>query len=230
MKYKNWKEEQIKIYDEMAKHGHQYIYKKESLIHLDKIIPKNGKILDIGCGTGHVAEVLNDREWYGVDISPKSVERAKNYYIEAKVGDITKRIPFEDDFFDTVLSLSTLHHVYDEMGSVLSEVRRVLKNNGLFIAIEHDARNLHTKLMHHSLLRVVPCQHERALYQEELLSLLEQNNFYSITFSLITIRADQQSCLPPPYVRIVKGPILVLLKLLVGRKPDQFLLRAKVRK
>lgn len=229
---KNWRQEQVKVYDEMVEKsptGHQYIYTKRTLRLLDRVIPKKGKILDIGCGTGHIAQNL-DREWYGVDISPKSIEVAKKYYKEAKVGDITKKIPFKNNFFDIVLSISTLHHTFDHINEVVSEVKKVLKNNGLFIIIEHDARNLHTRMLHNSFLKLVPCKHERALNIEDVTSILEKNNFQILSKLPIDIEAEQQALKPPIYVRIFKTPILLFLKFLMFGKSGEFLIKAKLKK
>ncbi len=56
--------------------------------------PFNGRILDLGCGTGLVAQKLKttDNEFIGVDISAKMLDlaRQKNIYSELKQADITE--------------------------------------------------------------------------------------------------------------------------------------------
>lgn len=225
----DWRKEQADVYDRIVKEsgGHQYLYTKETLGKLDGIIPRNGKIIDIGCGTGHVAESLNGREWYGVDISPKSVEYAKNFYNDVKVGDATSRIPFKDDSFDVALSLSTMHHAYDNIDDIVSETKRVLKPSGLFVIIEHDEQNLHIKMLHKSFLRVVPFKHERALSVEEVSRSLIKHGFTIESIGGTILEADQQGMKPPFYVRMIKGPFLVLLRFLMFGKPSEFVIKAR---
>jgi len=218
------------IYDEMVKKSptsHQYIYTTETLLMFNDIIPKYKKILDLGCGTGHIAEMLGDRDWYGVDISPLSIEIAKRFYREAKVGDITKNIPFPDSSFDVVLALSILHHIPDSISETIDEVKRVLKPEGEFIIIDHDDRDTHTRLMHSGLLRLVPCKTERALDPILLFHFLLKNNFELNKFKEIRIHADQQALKPHFLVRLVKVPLLMLASFFGTKTKGDFLLRAR---
>lgn len=228
----NWREEQIKVYDEIvekSKTGHQYIYTEDTPEMLNNIIPKRGKILDLGCGTGHVAELLSDREWYGVDISPKSVEKARAFYNEVKVGDITKKIPYPDDYFDYVLLLATLHHVYKCIPETIKEAKRVLKKGGEIIIIDHDDRNTQQRLMHHGILRIVPCKYEKALNIDKIISILWRNRFEIRKYKEIKTHADQQALKPPFLVRLIKVPLLILASKFGTKTKGDFLIKARLK-
>lgn len=96
------------------------------------------RILDLGCGNGrHVvffAELGFDV--YGIDISEEAIEIA-NAWLEKKglkaylkVGDIEK-LPFEDEYFDIIISFGVLDHIlFTKAKNVIEEVRRVLAPNG----------------------------------------------------------------------------------------------------
>jgi ubiquinone/menaquinone biosynthesis C-methylase UbiE len=227
----DWRDEQRDVYDRMVKKSptkHQYIYSKETLDLLDKIIPDKRKILDIGCGTGHIAQMLKKNWCAGVDISPKSIEVAKQFYKTVEVCDITKRIPFKDNMFDVVLALSILHHTFDYIPQVVREVKRVLKPNGEFIIIDHDIRHTHTRLIHSGILRLVPCEHEKALDFREVIKVLTQNNFKVTELNEIKISADQQLLKPNIFIRLIKVPILLILSLFGSKGKGDFLIRAKL--
>ncbi len=96
------------------------------------------RLLDMGCGTGwaikYAAGLVNGNgEFYGVDLSPKMIEKAttnaaglKNiHFVQAN----TEALPFEDNFFDTIICSNSFHHYFNPK-KVLSEVRRVLKPGG----------------------------------------------------------------------------------------------------
>lgn len=98
------------------------------------------KLLELGCGTGDMwmnkDSLINSCSKIVIsDFSEGMLSTAKsnigNYNnIEYKVIDI-QEIPFENDEFDIVIANMMLYHVPNiEKG--LSEVRRVLKNNGIF--------------------------------------------------------------------------------------------------
>lgn len=92
-------------------------------------------VLDAGCGDGRLAALVKDfsgAEAYGVDISKKGVAIARSFGIKAKVADISKKIPFEDNFFDLVICTETIEHVADP-DTLLKEIYRVLSPTGTLL-------------------------------------------------------------------------------------------------
>jgi len=95
---------------------------------------KAGKVLDIGCATGHYLAKLRDLGWetYGIEPDPKSSswarERLGLNVITGKLEDGN----FPEDYFDVVTLWHTLEHVYDPL-STLKEIYRILKKEGLII-------------------------------------------------------------------------------------------------
>lgn len=99
---------------------------------------KKGKILDVGSGSGRNFLKIEGLDWYGVDFSSKMVEFAKKKgYIEVLKGDVS-RLPYGDEFFDSVLCYAVLHCV-DSVAArrkALEEIYRVLKVGGeAFISV-----------------------------------------------------------------------------------------------
>lgn len=94
------------------------------------------KVLDSGCGNGRLLEILRDRDYFGVDISEKLIEIAKQKYHKGKflVTDALN-LPFPDNFFDKIYSLSVLHNIPSKEFRLqyLKEAKRVLKPGGLLI-------------------------------------------------------------------------------------------------
>jgi len=90
------------------------------------------KILDIGCGTGHLAGELMKRgyEAWGVDYSEGMVQYAREHYDPNRfqVGDI-EHIQFPDNTFDGVMCLGVVEYLGSDEPA-LREMRRVLKPGG----------------------------------------------------------------------------------------------------
>lgn len=91
-------------------------------------------ILDLGCGDGHFAAVaFGEVLEVGLDPSPELVREAagRRAHRELLVGK-GEALPFAPGSFGTVIANSVLEHI-PQVGVVLGEVARVLKNEGDFI-------------------------------------------------------------------------------------------------
>jgi len=96
------------------------------------------KILDTACGDGVYQSLLDKQrreriEFYGVDISSKQLGKAKRLFNSLKQVDLDSQpLPFKDGFFDYVICSEILEHLfYPE--KLLSEIKRVLKKNGVVL-------------------------------------------------------------------------------------------------
>ena len=93
------------------------------------------KVLDVGCGTGADLKPYGEAgcEMYGIDLSPSMLGRARNKLggsADLRLGDAA-HMPFQDRFFDLVLSSYTLHEMPNNgRSSVINDMIRVVKNDG----------------------------------------------------------------------------------------------------
>lgn len=106
----------------------------------------NSTILDFGCGNGMLVSQLRKQEYhaFGVDIKnyfdgvQKRCEEEglikQDEHIFSTINMDHYRIPFDDDTFDSVISLYVLEHVQNWEQS-LAEIRRVLKPGGTSLHI-----------------------------------------------------------------------------------------------
>lgn len=103
----------------------------------------NPRILDFGCGCGRMTRFLGldrDLSVYGCDINDQLVE-----WCSANLPDVTTvkngsmpPIPFEDETFDLVYSLSIFTHLPEEAALAwLTELNRVLAEDGIAILTTH---------------------------------------------------------------------------------------------
>ena len=101
-------------------------------------IPKGGKILDIGCGTGAFgyAFKLKDESYevQGIDIAKKMVARAKKKNkLVCEHGDILEGLRFPDNSFDLVIAGMVLHGLDKKKREVFyKETSRITKEYVLF--------------------------------------------------------------------------------------------------
>lgn len=96
------------------------------------------KVLEIACGTGQFSALIakDVKTLAATDFSPKMVKRAgkrvKAHNINFAVQDATA-LSYENETFDAVFIANALHIMPDPT-SALSEIHRVLKQDGILIA------------------------------------------------------------------------------------------------
>ncbi len=99
---------------------------------------ESSRILDVGCGTGVFLEPIIDAgcdQLYGVDGPSEFVGRAKQrgYKDIQLVDDLSSVVlPFEGNVFDLVICKDVFEHLLNPLFT-LSEIHRVLKDDGLFV-------------------------------------------------------------------------------------------------
>ena len=103
------------------------------------------KILDLGCGTGRhlIFFAKNGFEVYGIDASPKALEIANKWlkeerlHAELKNHRMEHKFPFEDAFFDAIISIQVIHHnLMRDIILTIEEIKRILKTKGMiFITV-----------------------------------------------------------------------------------------------
>lgn len=105
---------------------------ESNIWYLSKFDPP---VLEIGIGDGEIsAEIFKAHTPIdvGVDIDIQGLEKAKKINIYKKIMYVNaERMPFKDKSFKTIVSNSSFEHIVHDLKAV-SEVSRVLKNNGLF--------------------------------------------------------------------------------------------------
>lgn len=98
------------------------------------------KILDVGCGMAHLlyefTQVVPRVQVYGIDISDYALTHAKTEVRDRLQYGLAQDLPFDDNEFDLVISLTTLHNlkVFD-LKKAIEEINRVSKEHS-YIMVE----------------------------------------------------------------------------------------------
>lgn len=128
-------------------YAHSKDGKLEYLPYIQRSVEVSGKVLEIGAGicwlTSELSKIETVKEAYALefseyllkDIAPGIMKKlhAKEDKIIRVQGDFNA-MPFENSYFDFVFVDAALHHATD-LKHLLLEIKRVLKPNGMLIAI-----------------------------------------------------------------------------------------------
>lgn len=107
--------------------------RNKRLKSINKYIKKEDKILEIGCGSGNILKLINSKNIYGLDISPKMIEFCKKIISNGnfKIGD-AENLPYENNFFDKIIISEILYYLPD-LEKAIEEANRVLKKDGFLL-------------------------------------------------------------------------------------------------
>jgi methionine biosynthesis protein MetW len=138
-----------KVYSQIAKNSVYNDSKLTSIYQVLNMLPKKGKVLDIGCFNGFLLERIVEStscEVYGVDAATEAIKICRKKGFEVIEADVEKLIPFEDNFFDAVTGLEVIEHLADT-DNFLIEVKRVLKKDGFLILTTPNFFSLARRVM-----------------------------------------------------------------------------------
>jgi SAM-dependent methyltransferase len=168
---------------------HWYFRGRLSVIEgaLRRVLPRRPlRLLDIGCGTGHVLRHLGDfGEAVGVDSNDAMLAVAREAGLDARKGGLPDDLPVEAGWADVVLLLDVIEHLDDD-AAALGAARRTLVEDGLLVLTVpahpwlwsgHDVRLGHRRRYVASELRGLV---ERAGYRVERMTY-----FNSVLFPAI---------------------------------------------
>lgn len=121
-------------YDSSFAEDWGYIAPREiAAIFKSEMTADHQPILDIGAGTGLVAEHLRGLDVHAIDITPEMLDlaRPKGLYSQLFQGDLTKPLDFADGTYGGVISCGTFTHGH--VGpECLPELLRVTRPGALF--------------------------------------------------------------------------------------------------
>lgn len=119
----------------------------EELLHHDTLYPAGTRILEAGCGIGAQTMILAkknpDTEIISVDISPDSLEKAREEIRTKGIKNVRFlqadifSLPFEEEIFDHIFVCFVLEHLQNPI-EALKVLKTLLKPGGTITVIEGD--------------------------------------------------------------------------------------------
>lgn len=104
-----------------------------------------GKCLDLGCGIGQYSKQLIKYGYdvVSADISEIALNKVKEFNENIVKLDMRNKLPFLDSEFDLVFANLSIHYFSDkDTKKLLLEIKRILKDHGLFIGSVNGIQGL----------------------------------------------------------------------------------------
>ncbi|MEX2010523.1 MAG: class I SAM-dependent methyltransferase [Parcubacteria group bacterium] len=160
---------------------------------IQKYSPPSPHILSVGCGPGIIEDKFPGKV-QGLD------KLIPDYALIPVAQGLLEQIPFDKNTYDVVFLGEILEHVYDTHQAI-SEVKRVLKTEGLLVLTVPNVMNLRDRIR--ALFGILPrhlsgylksdphlLEHIRHFNKTSLQDLLESHDFEILEFSSSAININ----------------------------------------
>jgi len=143
-------------YDDISQ-GYEELHREEQEKKIELIkehlsVKETDKLLDVGCGTG-ITTIPWSCNRYGIDPARKLLEKAHDKDdIEYRLAP-AEAIPYEDNFFDVVISVTAIQN-FEDIEQGLKEIKRVGKGKFVLTFLKASKKRESIELMINSLFTV----------------------------------------------------------------------------
>ncbi|WP_411726725.1 class I SAM-dependent methyltransferase [Methyloglobulus sp.] len=153
-------------------------------------------ILDFGCGCGRLARMFKGHSGRiaGCDIDARHVDWINNNlaFMEAKLSKVTPPIPYEDNEFEAIISISIFTHLTEKsQDQFLSELYRVCSPVGRLFLTVHGKRALERALNEPTIRAMLAMDEQR--FERAQLEFAENRHAFVLQFGHLTTVLENAS-------------------------------------
>ncbi len=183
---------------------------RQKLSWINHLQPQKGRILDVGCGTGHFLSLAQKKNWKTIGIEPN--DRARKIANQKKL-EVKKNIEElkTEKKFDIITLFHVLEHIH-QLDNTLNQIISTLKKRGnLLIAVPNHDSHDRKKYQEHWAAYDIP----RHLYHFDLNSMKFLAEKYSLRIKkIIPMKFDSYyvSLLSDKFINPKANPLQSFLK------------------
>jgi SAM-dependent methyltransferase len=120
----------------LREYYYKHMHNRTLLPIFEKYLPKEGKIIEGGCGLAPWVYALKEKGYdiEGIDYAEETINFIKSQYpdLPVKFGDVVK-LDYPDNSIKGYISLGVVEHYEEGPQKILNEAYRVLDDGGVFI-------------------------------------------------------------------------------------------------
>jgi 2-polyprenyl-3-methyl-5-hydroxy-6-metoxy-1,4-benzoquinol methylase len=147
----------------------------------------NGRLLDVGCGSGQLLQKMQELGWQaeGIDFDSRAVQNARSKGLTVQLGTLSNAA-FPSDSFDAITMSHLVEHI-SEPASLLSECYRILKPGACAVIVTPNGDSLAHRVYRSNWRGLEPPRHLNIFTVSSIGELMQKAGFRRI-ISSTTIR------------------------------------------
>jgi SAM-dependent methyltransferase len=147
-----------------------------------------GRLLDVGCGAGHLAGVFLRHGWdvAGVEPSPQAAEHARAVGVETITGTLADA-PWPPASFDAIVFNHSLEHIEDPAGALI-EAARLLRPGGVLAIAVPNFGSWHRRAFGSAWFQLDLPRHLQHFDRESLAALVRRAGLRPVSVGAASMR------------------------------------------
>lgn len=147
----------------------------------------NGKLLEIGCGSGVMLKTMKDLGWSieGIDFDPNAVNNASKKGLNVKLGGLIEQ-NYPDKSYDAIVMSHLIEHVPDPINMII-ECFRIMKDGSVLVLITPNSNSFGHKVFQENWRGLEPPRHLNIFDANSIVNLLKFAKFSRLAI-ITTIR------------------------------------------
>lgn len=157
------------------------------------VLPKDAKMLEVGCGNGFLLKTLLDKGYVdicGIEPSLAAVSKADNRIKRKITVDFLRDGIYKNNQFNFIFSFQTFDHMYEPV-NFIKTCFNLLLPGGFILILSHDLESLSAKILKERS-PIIDIEHPFLYSKLTIRKLFEKNGFKTLKVyspkSLISIR------------------------------------------
>ena len=177
-------------------------------------LKKGMRLLDFGCGTGNYLLALQEKGYknlYALDKDDKMKDIATNRTSVAVKSGSHLSIPFESDFFDSIILIAMIHFI-DDLNSLFKNLNRVCKNGGRVVIVTQSHKQVDARFYNKYFPSLAGIDKQRYHEPQSIISVAEETGFFDQGIQDYSNGSDL--LIDDRYYNLVKDKSFYVLRLL----------------
>lgn len=126
------------FYEYLQKFDWYYLNNKDEYHYASRFIKRNDKVLDVGCGYGGFAKLINTKRYRGLEFNEKAIKEGKRNRLDIMKHTVEEHSWKYKAFYNVVCAFQVLEHVQNPYVFIYSCSKCLKKGGKLILSVPSD--------------------------------------------------------------------------------------------